>query len=359
MQVPRKKQRAPVVLLVNHYKSWTPTELEDARKYTTQMAESLEQIGHTVRVAEFWRDVHPALRGLNPSEWIVFNWCEGVEGEVGGEARVAHELDQLGFTYTGNTPGTLHLSVEKGRVKKVLQRWSIPTPAGREVKSATELVSWDQFPVIVKPASLHCSTGVTHDAVVHDLEALRHRVTYVNEVLHDTAVVEQFIAGREINVGVWGNGRPRLLPLREIDFSRVPNPLHRLVTWDGKWVPGSDDWQQMPVITDVKISSLLRAQIEDIVLSTYRIFECRDFARVDMRIDTHDQPFVVDVNPNPDITADGGFIGACKTAGYSYGEAISNIIQMAIARRNRRQALLNTLQLRREQQAVIVATQQA
>jgi D-alanine-D-alanine ligase len=115
----------------------------------------------------------------------------------------------------------------------------------------------------------------------------------------------------------------------------------------------------MPVITDVKISPLLRAQIEEIVLRTYRVFECRDYARVDLRIDANEQPYVVDVNPNPDITPDGGFIGSCNAAGYTYGEAISNIIQMAVTRRNRRQALFNTLQQRKEQQAVLVAPQQA
>ena len=359
MQVLKKKQRAPVILLINHYKTWTQAEIDDSRKQTTLMVESLEAVGHTVRVADFWRDVHPALHNYDPAEWIVFNWCEGVESEVGGDARVCHEMDQMGFTYTGNSPTTLRLSVEKGRVKKVMQRWGIPTPAGREVHSAGELTSWEHFPSIVKPVSQHCSVGVTHEAVVHDLDALRKRVTYVHDTLREAAVVEQFVVGREINVGVWGNGRPRILPLREIDFSRIQNPMHRLVTWDSKWSPNSDDWQSMPVITDVKITPLLRAQIEEIVLHTYRVFECRDYARVDLRIDANEQPYVVDMNPNPDITSDGGFIGACKTLGYTYGEAISNIIQMAVARRNRRQALFNTLQQRKEQQAMLVAAQQA
>jgi D-alanine-D-alanine ligase len=168
-------------------------------------------------------------------------------------------------------------------------------------------------------------------------------------------LVEQFVVGREINVGVWGNGRPRVLPLREIDFSRIKDPMQRLVTWDSKWTPDSHEWQVMPVITDVKASPTLRTRIEEIVLRTYRVFECRDYARVDLRVDKHDQPYVVDVNPNPDITVDGGFYGACKVAGYTYGEAISNIIQMAVSRRNRRQALFNTMQQRK--QSVLVAAQ--
>jgi D-alanine-D-alanine ligase len=358
MRVITKNHRAPVLLLYNYYKSWTPAEFEDSRRYATHMVSSLEAVGHTVRIAEFWRDVHPALHGYNPAEWIIFNWCEGVEGEIGGDARICRDLDQLGYTYTGNSPTTLRLSVEKGRAKKVLERWHIPTPAGREFKSANDLMTWEQFPAIVKPVSQHCSIGVTRDAVVHDIESLRSRIAFVNDTLKEAALVEQFVAGREINVGIWGNGRPRVLPLREIDFSCIENPHHQLVTWDSKWTPDSLEWCSMPVITEVKVSATLRARVEDIALRTYRIFECRDYARVDLRLDSNDQPYVVDVNPNPDICADGGFIGACKAAGYTYGEAISNIVQMAVARRNRRQALFNTIQQRR-QSTMVIAAQQA
>jgi D-alanine-D-alanine ligase len=355
MQVLKHKHRAPVLLLYNYYKTWLPGEVEDGKRMSAEMVAGLEALGHTVHVAEFWKDIHSALRGYDPAKWIVFNWCEGVEGEVGGDARICRELDQLGYTYTGNAPTTLRLSVEKGRAKKVLQRWAIPTPAGREFKAASELVSWEHFPAIVKPVSQHCSAGVTRDAVVHDLDALRHRIAYVNDTFKEGALVEQFIAGREFNVGVWGNGRPRMLPLREIDFSRIADPMQRLVTWDSKWTPDSQEWRSMPVITEVKASAALRARIEEIALRTYRIFECRDYARVDMRIDEHDNPYVVDVNPNPDITSEGGFIGACNAAGYNYGEAISTIVQMAVTRRNRRQALLNTLQQRK--QSVLLAQQ--
>ena len=358
MRVMTKKHRAPVLLLYNTYKSWTPVEIDDSKRYAAHMVAGLEALGHTVRVAEFWRDIHPAVHGYDPAEWIVFNWCEGVEGEVGGDARICRELDQLGYTYTGNSPTTLRLSVEKGRAKKVLERWHIPTPAGREFKSAAELTSWDQFPAIVKPVSLHCSIGVTRDAVVHDIDSLRRRITYINETLKEAALVEQFVTGREINVGIWGNGRPRVLPLREIDFSRIQDPHHQLVTWDSKWSPESVEWRSMPVITEVKVSAAVRARIEDVAMRTYRVFECRDYARVDLRLDANDQPYVVDVNPNPDICADGGFIGACRASGYTYGEAISNIVGMAVARRNRRQALFNTLQQRR-QSALVIAAQQA
>ena len=357
--MPNNKERVPVVILYNYYKSWMPQERDDANKLTQTMVDGLRAVGHRVEVAEFWKDVRPAVRKFKPSEWIIFNWCEGIEDEIGGDARTCADLDELGYAYTGNPPSTLKLSVQKGRVKKVLQRWHIPTPPGREFKSADEVTpeAWDTawFPAIIKPVSQHCSVAVTRDAVVHDMAQLRERVAYVIDTVKEPALAETFVAGREINVGVWGNGRPRVLPLREIDFSAIADPLHQMVTWDSKWVPDSVEWNSMPVITQPTVSAELRARVEDIALKTYRMFECRDYARVDLRIDANEQPFVVDVNPNPDITSDGGFAGACAAAGYSYGEAISNIVSMAVARRNRKQALLTTMERLREVRTAVAA----
>jgi len=352
----RDRVRAPVIVLYNTYQSWSPQDRLEANRLTQVMVDSLRELGHRVAVAEFWKDVRPVLLPYDPNEWIIFNWCEGVEDEIGGDARVCADLEAMGFTYTGNAPYALKLSVEKGRAKRVLQRWKIPTPGGREFRHPDEVRpdNWDEtnFPAIVKPVSAHCSVSITREAVVHDLESLRQRVAYVTETVKEPALAEKFIAGREINVGIWGNGRPRVLPLREIDFSRVENPLHHMVTWDSKWVPDSPEWNSMPVITQPVVSEALRARIEQVALATYRAFDCRDYARVDLRIDKDDQPYVVDVNPNPDICPDGGFAGACYAAGYSYGEAISNIIAMALARRNRRQALLGTLARLRRRESV-------
>ncbi len=259
------KRRVPVILLYNYYKSWSPEEAEEAREHAGYMVECLEGVGHPVRIVEFWKDVRSSMKGIDPAQWIVFNWCEGIEDEVGGDARMCAELDAMGFTYTGNPPATLRLSVEKGRAKKCCSAGTSPPRPGANSRLADEVRKWAHFPAIVKPVSQHCSAGVTRDSVVHDLEALRERVAYINETFKEAALVEQFVAGREINVGIWGNGRPRVLPLREIDFSRIQNPLHRMVTWDSKWMPDSVDWNAMPVITDVNVSDALRARIEDIV----------------------------------------------------------------------------------------------
>ncbi len=349
-------EKVNVVVFYNYYKSSPDEERALADKLTQELVEELTLVGHTVRVAEFWKDPAPVLRDYDPDKWVLFNWVEGIEDETGGDARVCEELDRLGYCYTGNPPAALRLSVQKGHVKRALQKWNIPTPPGAEFGQMEDVpADFDIFPAIVKPVSQHCSAGVNRDAVVHTVEQLRARVAHVREVYKEASLVEAFIAGREINMGIWGNGRPKLLPLREIDFSAFSNPFYQMVTWDSKWIPASEDYNKQKVLFDVSTSQSLHAKLEEYALKTYRAFGCRDYARVDFRIDANDDPFVIDVNPNPDITSDGGFIGGCKMLGYTYGEAVSKIIDMAVARRNRRSALRNTLSLRKQHRVPVLA----
>lgn len=354
-----QNEKAHVIVLYNYYSARSAEEIEAGGRQTQEMVDALRAIGHAVKTVEFWTDVKPALARFDPTKWIIFNWVEGIENETGGDSRICAELDAMGFTYTGNPPPTLRLSVEKGRVKRMLERWDIPTPEGREFKSPADVTDWNHFPAILKPVNEHCSVAVTRDAVVHTLEAMRARVAFINETFMEAALAERFVAGREINVGIWGNGRPRILPLREIDFSGIANPLHQMVTWDSKWTPNSLEWNTTPVNEQPAVSSALRVQLEDAAIRTYRAFGCRDYARIDFRIETGadgiERPYVVDVNPNPDITADGGFVGATRAAGYTYGETISNIIGMAVARRNRKNALLTTLSQRRIGRVAVAA----
>jgi len=106
------KGRAPVILLYNYYQAWSPEEAADARRHAGFMVESLEALGHHVRIVEFWKDARSTMKGFDPARWLVFSWCEGVEDEVGGDARICSELAALGFTYAGNPPSALRLSVE-------------------------------------------------------------------------------------------------------------------------------------------------------------------------------------------------------------------------------------------------------
>jgi D-alanine-D-alanine ligase len=214
----------------------------------------------------------------------------------------------------------------------MLDQLNIPTPAWRACSSPDEVEGWGIFPAIVKPAAEHCSFGITDGAVVSDLKQLRERVAFVLQTYGGLALVEDFIVGREFNVSIWGNGRPAPLPLYEIDFSDIPDPQHRLVDFDAKWTKGSFTYEHTPSRCPAEVDDKVAVRIRDVAMAAYRALRLRDYGRIDMRV-RDGQPYVVDVNSNPDITIDGGFAKTAAVAGYDYGAMVSRIVNLAAHRK--------------------------
>ncbi len=184
------------------------------------------------------------LAGCDPARQIVFNWCEEVPGIPRSSALVARTLEELGFAFTGADSRALQFSQDKPAVKERLQKLGIPTP-GWQVYESAEILNWDCFPAIVKPAFEHCSFGITREAVVHDREELSQQVAEVIEKFHQPVLVEDFINGREFHVTVVGNGKLRVFPIAEMDFSAIGEDRDRLCTYDSKFTPASPDYQMI------------------------------------------------------------------------------------------------------------------
>ena len=322
----------PVVILYNVDSSWMEDDVKECDDYLMTMANALTEHGHPVELAQVRRDVVGPLQSFDPREYIVFNWCEGIDGVPRSFDRIPPVLEELGFTYTGATGWTLAATQDKATVKVVLDRLNIPTPAWRAFGSPDEIEEWNIFPAIVKPAAEHCSTGITDGAVVSNLNELRERVAYVLDTYGGRAIVEDFIVGREINVSIWGNGRPTPLPLYEIDFSAIPDPYHQLVDYDAKWTKGSFAYEHTPSRCPAVVDEEVAGRIRNVAMAAYKSLGLRDYGRIDMRV-RDGQPYVVDVNSNPDITIDGGFAKTAAAAGYNYGAAISRIINFAAHRK--------------------------
>ena len=318
----------PVVLLYNVDSSWTFDEVREAEQYLTTMVDALAHHGHPVELAQVRHDVARPLCHFDPREQIVFNWCEGLDGEPNAFDRIPPVLEELGFAYTGATAWTLAMTQDKAAAKTILDQLNIPTPAWRAFRSPDEVEGWDIFPAIVKPAAEHCSSGITDGAVVSDLEQLRERVATIVKMYGGQALVEDFIEGREFNVSIWGNGRPAPLPLYEIDFSAIPDPHHRLVDFDAKWIKGSYTYEHTPARCPADVDDELAGRIRSVAMDAYRALRLRDYGRIDMRV-RDGQPYVVDVNSNPDITIDGGFAKTAAVAGYDYGAMVSRIVNLA------------------------------
>jgi D-alanine-D-alanine ligase len=176
------------------------------------------------------------------------------------------------------------------------------------------------------------SAGINEKSVVYDRKELEERVEYIIKMFKQPALVEEFIDGREVNVAILGNNPPVVLPISEIDFSHLPSHLPKIVSYEAKWIPNTDYYEKTIPICPAPLEPELERKIKDIALSCYKIMGCRDYARVDMRIDKEGNPYVLEVNPNPDLSRNAGFMRSASVYGLTPEETIVKIAEIAIER---------------------------
>lgn len=321
----------PVAVLYDLDPHWTPEDVEETRAQVDSMVEALSQLGHPVRCLPVQSaGIDAVLKDLDPAKWILLNWVEELPGIDQGCVEAARAYEARGFAYTGATPEVLALSYDKPRWKRILREAGVPTPADR-VYLTPEVDDWSVFPAIVKPAHAHCSTGIDRDAVVLDPSGLRHRVGWMLEELGQPALVEPFLDGREFHVSLWGNGRIDMLPPAEMDFSALGDLRDRLCSYDSKFAPGSHDFETIVVRLPAPLDAPEMQELENVCRQAYRLLGCRDYARMDIRM-MDGVFYVLDVNPNPDMTVDTSFALAAKLDGTSYGELGSTLVNLAALR---------------------------
>jgi D-alanine-D-alanine ligase len=321
----------PVVLLHNLDPDWEPQEIRDAQREVGCLEAAIRAEGHPVaNVAVRDEELVHCLMAFDPREHVVLNWCEGIPGLAHSEALVARALDLMGFAYTGSAAGVLALSWDKRQVKRLLDKRGVSTPRWRVCEDGGA-EGWNCFPAIVKPSLEHCSLGVTADAVVLDREELEERIAFILREFDQPALVEDFIDGREFHVSLWGNGEVQMLPPAEMDFSAFSNVKDRVCTYDSKFLPGSVHYDKielrLPAALDVEEHRLL----EETAMAAYREIGCRDYARVDLRL-REGVFYVLDVNPNPDISSETSMAAAAELAGFSYGAMVSRLVNLAALR---------------------------
>jgi len=324
----------PILLLHNLDPGWPADDLATALDEVAALEAALGEAGHSVTpVAVQDADLDRCLRDYHPDEFVVFNGCEELPGMPRSEALVAQELETLGFAYTGSPAAVLALSWDKANVSRLLDRHELPTPHWRVCGSA-QPEGWDCFPAIVKPAYEHCSLGVTTGAVVLTPSELGRRIAYVLEEFHQPALVQDFVDGREFHVSVWGNGIVRMLPPAEMDFTAFEDRCEWLCTFDSKFRPGSPHYEKIAVRVPALLDAEEYSRLEETALEVYRVFGCRDYARLDLRL--RDGTFyVLDVNPNPDLSPETSLAQAARVAGYSYGMMASYLVHLATQRHPR------------------------
>lgn len=323
--------KIPVILLYSVDPDWTKEEKDEVIHLTTQLGNALSDIGYPlilVPIAD--DDIAGHLDCFNPAGHIIFNWCEGLPGIEHSEWLVVKRLEMLGFTFTGADSDTLVLAHDKYRVKVIMDQECIPTPAWR-VFHSPEPGDWNIFPAIVKPINEHCSMGITPDSVVFNAMELKNRISFILDKYSQPALVEDFIDGREFHVSVLGNENLTVLPAAEMDFSFFGNVQDRLCTYESKFIPGAEHYEKIETLLPAPLTINENEALELVCKKTYVALGCRDYARMDVRL--RDNVFyVLDVNPNADISIDASMACAAEVAGISYGQMGSRIVQMAAQR---------------------------
>jgi D-alanine-D-alanine ligase len=346
-----------VVVLHNHDNNWTLEMQLDAERDRATALGALRQFGYETTDVQVYDSVTDALRPrrLDPREWIVFNWCEGYADRPWDYDGVTAELDRLGYIYTGADTWSHRVSADKGRVQAVLRAGGVSIPRGCVLRPAADL-DWSIFPAIVKPLNQHGSYGIDHQSVVRDGRQLRERLVFVMEKYRAPAVVEEFIAGREFQVSVWGNRRVEVLPEVELAFGTAAGWEERIYTYEMKFDLDGPLHHNAGFVCPSMLTPGQRAKIGRVCRAAYRAMRCRDYTRIDLRM-RDDRVYVVDVNPNPDINSESLLVIAAGVVGLSYKEVIARITEFAVERWRATQVTAGEKRSRKHEQPEIVSQQ--
>ena len=277
-------------------------------------------------------DVLARVRAAAPD--LVFNLCESMAGDSRNEPTFVGLLELFGIPYTGADLLALASCLHKRRAKDILLARGIPTPpyrflAGPDALDDPGLDALD-YPWFVKLAHEDASVGITEANLVATPAALRKRAGELMAEHKQAVLAERYIDGRELNVTLIGNGGElRVLPLHEIDFTAMPADRPRIVSYAAKWEESHVDYAGTKPVPLRNASPAFVAAVEAAARGAWHALDLRDYGRIDLRVDAADTPWVIDVNPNPDISPDAGVARAARIAGLSYPALIAQIADVA------------------------------
>jgi D-alanine-D-alanine ligase len=264
---------------------------------------------------------------------VVFNLFEGNLADTETESYVAGLLQWSGVAFTGSPMPALVLARDKTRAKLLLRGAGLPTAPFIAVDQLPVPCCDLEWPVIAKPARQDASVGLAQDSVCTDQEQLDRRVRYLLET-YGPVLVEEYISGREFNVAILELPDLQFLPPAEIIFPAEKPGQWAILTYDGKWTPGSAEYDTTPPKFPADISQATARKLGAIAMAAYRQIGCRDYARVDLRMKANGRPYILEVNPNPEISPTAGFAGCLGAARIAHRDFIVRLVEQALARRD-------------------------
>lgn len=304
----------------------SPTKETYGRSSVQSVMDSLRSEGHEVKVLEGDMTLLAELAKFMPADpvtaqptGLVFNMSYGVQGE-GRYLHVPGMLEMAGVPYTGSTPRAHGICLDKITTKLAIQAAGVPTPRFCSMWTMDDFDATLQFPLIVKPRHESTSLGL---ALVHDVAELAKAVDHIVGEFSQDALVEEYIDGREVAIGILGNGDPEILPPVELDFR---GRAVKILTKPDKFHKTEDEPDR---ICPAPLDQSLKLELDDIARRVWRACGCRDYARIDIRIDENGRPFVLEINSMASLGQGGAYVLAARTAGYSFPGLVNRIVDVA------------------------------
>ena len=330
----------PTTIYNNYIGKEINSENENIDLSESEFAESLESIRDTllskfenVKLHGVNHNIKETIKELeNQNPDIIFNFVESIEGNARYESYVTGVFDLLEIYYTGNDSLCLGNCLNKIRTKQILDSHNIKTPKYFMITQTDTLDENNfelKFPVIVKLVYEDASIGISEFSVMSDFDSLKKQIKFLFDNYNQELIIEEYIAGRELNVSILGN---KALPISEINFEGLPKDYPNIVTYEAKWSPNSIYYKYSNPVCPARLTRIQEEKIRGTALNAFDAMGCRDYARVDIRFNDKGIPYVIEVNPNPDISLDSGFVRSANAAGYTYEEILFKLADLTFSR---------------------------
>jgi D-alanine-D-alanine ligase len=303
-----------------------------------QVARALRRGGHKVSVLGVHGDVKKLISGLSRRKpELVFNIMEMFGDNLLGASGVAGLLDLLELPYTGGGPGEYYLQEDKALTKKLLAYEDVKYPDFAVFSQDADLETGGhlRMPLFVKPLRMDASIGIGAKSLVYNAMDMMKRVVAIHEQVHDAALAEEYIEGREFYVGVLGNQDPQAFPPIEMDFSALPEGKPHVLDAKAKWAEGTAEYKGTKAVL-ADIPDELRAKLQKVSLDAYRALRVRDYGRIDLRLTDTNEVYVIEVNASCYLERSSEFATPAAAAGMDYEALVQKIVELAVERHGQR-----------------------
>jgi D-alanine-D-alanine ligase len=331
-------KRLRVALIYNAYTDTPPDEksdtgsLHELRQMVRGIARGLRRLRHNVLVMPLAGDLSVLQRkldALRPD--VVFNQYDDVVHGALYEMRVAAFIRMLGYPMTGSPALALGLSRDKHMSLSLLKGAGLPIPPSTTLIEKLGDVDGHRwtFPLIVHAAQEHAGIGLDRDSVVETKTALRDKARAILRAYRQPALVQQFLKGREFNVGLVGGRSLRVMPIAEVDYSRLPRKIPPILSYAAKWVETSVEYKRTTVICPARVDAGMADRLSRTAVKAFRTVGGWGYGRVDMRLDENGDPVILEVNCNPCLDSGMGLARSAERAGMSYPDLLQTIVKAA------------------------------